>query len=543
MFKFKKSKPLLAAVAGIGIALSAPAAAQTNSLGWETDPKPGFGAFISPDSIATLMSNILIAAARTQVELQYDSLTTDVLRGRASLAGVRLNPAFEWDRARQCRISIERVVLGTDMPMPNVITAASTADMTGVSMSPACLPTEAATMLRTAGLREVALDHARISASYNYRTGETSLEFSLGLNDVATLDLAGTFTYVPGTRPYEATFRVSRAIANLRDQGGWASLSLLLPPNLREPEILSQMLREQATLALSEGGAAQPGAVERNFIAALMDKVEEFLRDPGEITVEADLPAGGVIVDESMFDSPGTIISALALVARTAPRAQSGLRGIADLAVLGDATAELSDRDRVALGQALLNGDGVPRAPSLVPGLVAPVLAADSKNGAAAILVARAMKDSDPMQAYEFAQTAATSGISNAISLLDVLESRMTSTTMLALQTKHTGPVDGFDAASLLNGVDDARALREKALAHFTGNGEPRLYAVAYYYVLLAEAAGDISAANLRSEIDARFNARGADVNQAWSALRAEVEAKVIADWVSLDLPARYSRN
>jgi hypothetical protein len=87
---------------------------------------------------------------------------------------------------------------------------------------------------------------------------------------------------------------------------------------------------------------------------------------------------------------------------------------------------------------------------------------------------------------------------------------------------------------------DDPRDLRALSLAYLTGAGQARSYARAYYYVLLAEAAGDIAGPSLRSEITARFAARGPDVAQAWTALSAQVEQQAVTDWINADLPGRY---
>ena len=82
--------------------------------------------------------------------------------------------------------------------------------------------------------------------------------------------------------------------------------------------------------------------------------------------------------------------------------------------------------------------------------------------------------------------------------------------------------------------------MRALALAHFTGSNATRSYAQAYYFSLLAEAAGDIGASSLKREIEGRFEARGQDVAAAWTDLSAELQARALDDWIGGNLAGRY---
>jgi hypothetical protein len=77
-------------------------------------------------------------------------------------------------------------------------------------------------------------------------------------------------------------------------------------------------------------------------------------------------------------------------------------------------------------------------------------------------------------------------------------------------------------------------------LARFTGSGAARSYAQAYYFALLAEAAGDIGATMLKQEIEGRFEARGDDVAATWAGISDELQAQALQDWISGGLADRY---
>ncbi len=104
------------------------------------------------------------------------------------------------------------------------------------------------------------------------------------------------------------------------------------------------------------------------------------------------------------------------------------------------------------------------------------------------------------------------------------------------MQTSEVAPISRVDG-------NDPRELRSLSLGYFAGAGEARSYARAYYYALLAEAAGDIAATSLREEIEARFGARGPDVAQVWNGIAAQMQQRAITDWIAADLPARYLKD
>lgn len=513
----------------------------------ETDPVPGLAELLAPNRLATIVANMAIAGLRTEMEVQYDHMSTDVMRGTVSISGVTLRPQLYYDQAGQCAISIDRAVISSDFAAPFEAQSELTLDLIGGRATLACLEREAALMARSVGFNEIIIDQARAQMGYVYATGETALEMTLAVNGLATIDFSGAATILPRNDPFrysaDPAFRVSHAVLSLKDSGGWAAFSTMLPANLRDPEAVRQMGTEFLMQTLSapdfDGTPRTLSAVERNFVNALMEKVADFVAAPGEITIEANLPAGGIVVEPEMYDSVGTLISALALEARTAPRARSRIIDSATLA--GLTNGDLGDAQRVALAAALLDGTGVPRTPALVPELLAPVIASGgAEAGAAAALLSRAIENSDPAAAYAAALAAGASG--GGIAQLDRLEARMTTQAVVAAQAlyaEQSGDLLGLDAIE----GDDPRALRAAALAHLTGAGAARSYAQAYYLVLLAEAGGDVGAPTLRSAIEARFAGRGADVAELWRDVATQAQARALNDWISADLASRYFRD
>lgn len=525
------SFPRLAAAAVIAGALAQPTHAQT-------DPQPSLLDFFSLNRIGTFFANTAIAALRTQMEVEYEFLSTDVMRGTVSISGVTVRPLLPYDQARQCVITIERVTLNTDVARPFEIASEMNLNMIGGQANTACVPRDVAMGLRAAGMRQIDIDEFKIRAAYTYTTGETSAEAVISVNEFASLDVAASGMILPrmgAFGPGDPAIRFTRAIASLKDRGGWAKVAQVLPANFADPQTIKAIGSESVTQFLSDNGLRPITAVERNFVAQLMDRVEEFVTDPGEITIEAQLPPTGIIVEPEVLDTgPQELIAALALEARTSPRARSEILDTAALAGLND-PASLSTADRLKLAAALVDGIGVPQVPALVPELLEPLMEDPEVRPEASALIAQALQDMAPQEAYRFALMAAAAGSLNAVSLLDRLEAQISTNDVMILQEEmrvETGPLMPED--------DDPRSLRRLALAYLSGNGAGRSYADAYYYALLATAAGDIGATALKKEIEDRFEGRGQEVARNWQELRDGVQLQALEDWIEEDMATRY---
>ena len=517
----------LASVTALSTLLAAPLAA-------ETDPQPGLQEFFSVNRIGTFFANTAIAALRTQMEVEYEYLATDLMRGSVSISGVTVRPLLPYDQARQCVITVDRAVLNTDVAKPFEVASEANINLIGARANTACLPREAAMGLRAAGIREIDLDQFKIRVAYIYATGETSTDVTLAINNFAALDFSASGMILPrlsqsGTG--EPAFRVMRAVASLKDQGGWKTVSAILPPNFRDPATIRDIGTEAVTSFLSNDGLRAITAIERNFVTQLMERVEDFVTDPGEITIEANLPETGIVIEPELYNrEPQLLVSALALEARTTPLARTRILSSDDMAAMTDPAGLLT------LSLALLEGNGVPQAPALVPEMLAPLLNDPATVAAASALIARALQDRDAAGAYPYALASAAGGITASVSLLDRLENKMTTTQVLSAQIS----AEDIDTLALVGESDDPRRLRGLALDHFTGAGAARSYARAYYFALLAEAAGDIGATTLKNEIEGRFSARGDDVAAAWADISDDLQAQALEDWISGGLADRY---
>jgi hypothetical protein len=519
-------------------------AAPLSSALAQGDPKPALSDIITPDRVAEAVASVGISALRTVMEVEYEHLSTDVMRGTVSLSGVTLRPQLPYDRARQCEITVQRA--GFDLGKFRADLAATNLSVTliGATANIACVERSMGLMLRAAGYNEIEVDRLSYEIDYLHGSGEIRGNGSAAINDMLTLDLAVAGAILPRLdsfgSPGDPAIRVRRAVLGLQDTGGWARLSSQLPENLRQPEVIQSLGTEELTNALSKNGTRALTSTERLFIDDLMAHVADFIRDPGEITIEAQLPPSGIVLEPEVYDRPEELLQALAPDARVAPRAQSDLLSSTLLARLD---GDLSASERLQLARALIDGEGVPKAEGLVPELLAPLVRGDTpETPQAALLTARAQLAFDPAAAYGNALVASSARLPGAVPLLDALEAGLTTGAVIAAQDAHLAITGADGAAAALPEGEDVRAVRSLALGHFTGLGAPRSYRLAYYYALIAEAAGDIGARPLREDIEARFADRGAEVADIWRTLRLETQQQALSDWIALDLARRFSR-
>jgi hypothetical protein len=171
--------------------LALPAAAQ------QGDPRPGFAEILAPDRLAGIVANFGIAALRTQMEVEYQHLSTDILRGQISLSGVTLRPQLPYDRARQCEITLDRVTIsGNPFAVISDVSAARIGAV-GAAATLACLPPETALPIRSTGLTEIAFDRVGVDLEYVTLTGAMLIDATAALNGIGVLDLSAAGTLLP----------------------------------------------------------------------------------------------------------------------------------------------------------------------------------------------------------------------------------------------------------------------------------------------------------------------------------------------------------
>ncbi|RVV99013.1 hypothetical protein EKE94_09060 [Mesobaculum littorinae] len=274
------------------------------------------------------------------------------------------------------------------------------------------------------------------------------------------------------------------------------------------------------------------------FVASAAEAWPAFVGDGRRLTVGARsthdygtfIDVTGDSIDTAfLFADLTPTVSTAPRVARNAVPAE-----LLSRAIEGDADT-LSEEDRRRVGMAVLTGDGAPR--SVERGVALLSGLAEAGDGAAALALAQALRDTDAQAAYRWALLAGAADAHGAAAQLDRMEAELGFDSVLELQQQAAG-----DPEAQTEGVDltSVAALRDAAFARLSGRGAVRSYPMAVYWASLAKAAGDREAADVLDQIDARVRRADPQAQARWQEAEAEAADRALQAWIDGDLPAEF---
>ncbi|MEO1599664.1 MAG: hypothetical protein AAFU49_04195 [Pseudomonadota bacterium] len=422
----------LATVSAVGLSAatpSGPARAQTPA-----DIASAEAAF---DFLQQLGIRYAVLAARTAIDLTYESVSIDPRNNAAVLNGVTLRPRLDWDPERQCEIRIERLATaGT----PTLDLLQSTFEIAGASVPAVCLDPGTGAMLSSFGYPVLEVSRASIAIAYDMPSSGANLFVSADIADAAEVTVTSDFDYVyvtgildeeTGGEPIPVA-KLSTAEVVLENAGLWERVSPMLGAQVGDLQQLPAMVGPMLGSMLAAPG--QPiGAAEQALIDNLSTELARFL-ETGDRLVLSSQPEGGVWLSEDTFSTPQAAIAALQPMLSSAPLAVDQMVAADQLAAALAGGAGLDDASRLSVGEALITGIGAPRALTEGKALIAPL--AEAWNGEAALLMGEAMADEgDAAGAYTMALRAQAGGAAGALGLTDTLEADLDAATVLAAQT------------------------------------------------------------------------------------------------------------
>ncbi|KAJ56598.1 hypothetical protein ACMU_06545 [Actibacterium mucosum KCTC 23349] len=527
-------------------------AAATISLGAVPSQADSWGEWldlITPEQLMQRMLQTGIMAARTQLDIQYGDMVVSPLSGTVSISDVAMWPLPDWDDNGDCFIGLDKLALRTAPPQdPSQIRLKVQAS--GLSVHGACLPPDARQPLQMAGLTEVFVPRATIDMDYDIASAGAFVHVFAEIDDVAAVSASGDFTYVwfdgrdDMDNPDPVVF-MSSATLSLENLGIWEQLKAFAPEPLTNPETASGMVNgmlSQAMMGINadaapEGGQPEPiSEAQAAFVNSTVEAWQGFLANPNRLVLETGYDSDSdIYVDFIGYeDDPLLMFEDLQPRVALAPAAARGALPVALLqAALNDA-ASLSADDALTVGEALVSGNGVPR--NMAAGTA--ILEGLARNGDpdAAVILAEAMEDRAPEQAYFWALLAGSGGVASAQAQLDRLELELPVERILALQA------DAEANAQLpVSALANVNLIRMQAAERLSGLGQTRSYGTAAVWAMLAAAAGDPEGADILAEIDARMSGASGDPS-AWAAREAEASALATEAWIGRNLADALSK-
>lgn len=525
------------------------------------DSTAAFWSLFTPENLVRRVVQIGIGALRRETELQYDHILPDPVAGEVAITGVLAWPDVPWE-GDGCTLSADRVTISTAEPA-SWDKVKLRLDIIGGSASPGCLAPAARDALAQAGIDKIEIAQGSVDVDYTVSSAEAKVRLHLDSPGFALVDGQAHFSYLaanatPGDTADPVAAYLTDASLTLVNQGGWDKVKALLPDQMQDPALAGAAVTAALTDALQGANAsaaaagADPGDgtddentapapapdaslsdEQKSFVTQAGRQVTRFMTDQDQIVLETDLPDSEVRITSTFFDDPRAAFrdlrpTVVAHAGSKPPLIEAAMMQKA-LAVDGDTPADT----RLAVGTALITGRGAPKSVAKGRAILEPL--AQAGDTAAALQLARALQDDDPKTAYHDALLAAAGGEDGAMALVDGLEEKLDTPTVLAVQ-------GGLSDISSLPDAPFASvaALRAEALARMSGEAEPRSYALAWFWAALAAAAGDPAGTDLRDGIDRRMRLHGAAAEAAWAEARAPVEDAALHEWVARDLGTRF---
>lgn len=497
----------------------------------------GAGAQIDQETLIRGAAQTTVVALRSQADIRYDAIVYDPRSGVASIEGLRIARDSAAGRIGAARISSPggRDLLALRIELDDLTLQASEVD----------LPMELAVQAALLGVDEFTAD---VAVEYGYRLSSSTgyADIALEIDGLArsriSAAIGGLRLRPPATPEDEPRLdgeirSITYAFEDLGAVGLARAAFGMDDMTPAQAEELAAALAEEALRALLGVDADAVFDPEkapesaREAAAALERETARFLLAEPRIALSIEPSPPLSLADaETMVDAAPTSSRArLALLERLQPR-------IAASPVLDPGFDPAAGDAPLDLARALSSGVGAPLNPARAIELATPL--AEAGDAEAAMVAARAMAArglrAEAGRAYELAIAAELGGVEGAGALAARLAAELNASTQLAAERAALDawtPEPAHEAMLRAAQSGDAVAMRRLAEAHERGAGAPRNVERAYYWALLAAAAGERAAVGLRDRLFERFRFAPAADARVWMRTRQAIADQALADW------------
>ncbi len=505
------------------------------------------------DRLANLSAQWVVAGLRSVVDVTYTHMDVRPLEGRMILTGLEITERNAF--GAPCTVSVDRAVL-TSAPLDQLLYAGMRAEFIGLTASRDCLDGDVVQMLEMIGANDLSLESAGFDLAYTMSDASGRFSFHANIPDLAQLRGQANLSYLAfDAFEEEPIFDIESAEVELVDQGLWAIAGGQIPPQVLNPALLAQMLRDELLSEDSAPAAPPPETptddkgpseapspapsqdpewasaqqLSQELITEAANAMAEFAESPGRVAISFS-PEAPVRLNEDTFELFDQFESfayimrpEITLGAPDLPTRLTGEDLDAISTWLDGGEVEISDEDHLRFATALATGVGAPRDTALAIELLTPLL--ETGDDAALALAMDNLDALDAGFAYQITLSAAAQGSIAAFRRLDQLEAALQAEDMIEIQM---GFADNIDEPT---GTETAIELRDRAYAHLTGRGETRNYLISYALATLALANGDAGARTILDEINAMADRAGDEDAGAWAEAIGQAQAAASEIW------------
>ncbi len=475
------------------------------------------------NQVSNRVFEVAVSAARTQAEIEYDSITFNETLGTVSINDLVIEP-LPHQGMSGCSLSIGHIAFSSSTP-GHVSKDTVEFGLDDLRLAPTCLPFEARGMLAMAGVSTMVVPNAKVEISYNYPSGTGVLSAHGELADALGFSLHLKFPYfsiIDAYTPLHA--RLSEAELSVFNKGIWEDVSIQLPPQVTEPGYAGDFVAEIVGDGMFYG---QPDAEAQKFLRQISVAWEDFLQAPTQITIRSNITnADGILLAPELLEDPVELINYLSPKLYAGETTQSVRMPAQDIkSIIYGNFSNYSDEMLLHIGEGFLSGKGYPRNEAIALKILN-YLALQGTSGISHKLARHYLEQQNYALAYEFALKDSASGSTQSVNILNVAEPFLDLSDVLTMQG------DGMiDFAKAVTDVEPAEYYHY-AVASMNGKGMRKSYLAAYFWAILAQANGDRRTASMMTKIEAL----GADKNLAntldWNAQLAQAQADALMVWM-----------
>jgi len=355
-----------------------------------------------------------------------------------------------------------------------------------VDISNLCLPYEARSVLSLAGIKEIKIPFLNIEADHEYKTAATNLIVYGELEDAVGLTMAIELNYLSirydSDRPVVAN--LSNAHLTVENFGLWQNISKEIPKEFTQFGVAG---KSAALIASRELKTKLNHIMADHISAKIGDAVNDFINDPGSITVSTEVMGSkGINLDLSMFNNIDFLIKKLnPNIFANASSTKTKVSKIDLTRIMGGQFSQFKHDELFDLANKFNDGNGAPKNFELAKKAYI-YLAAQGHQEANERLIRLYLSKSDFKNAYLAAQRLGAAGNKSAPAYFNAIEKQISLVEIMKLQsqTVHLKSTK----------MQDDKVAHDLARSYLTGNGTIKSFERSYFWALIARASGDIRA-------------------------------------------------
>lgn len=466
-----------------------------------------------------------LTSLRSSMDVTYDGFAIGPGGQEVMISGLHLSPpvAEGW-----CEIHIGRVeafpgaLFGPGETVIGLHELTATLD---------CLPAWLSAEAARAGYERIALDGLDLRIAYNPSSSALSADLAAAAPDAldlrVELDLGYFWPVNPGfsrSAPLPSA-RFDRLAVRV-DERGLLSRAVRLAGYDAHPAGLAEVFRAALRETLAPGPEEALDPETQALADTLAVAAGRLAAEGGAMEVEI-VPRDELWLETDLFDDPAALLASVQvrLPEGDAPPPEDAASPAEVRQATEDPESLPPERIR-ALAEALVEGRGAPKAPTLARRLLQPLV--DAGDLDATVMLANMISGTEPAEAYRMLLAVSAAGRADAAARMDEIEIQLGLAEVIAAQDD--AGVDVGDADPLLEPGAPRMIVAEQAARLEAGREVARNYERAYLGYTLAAALGDGGAAMRRDLLDRRMLARGAEF---WEVRRELLRSRAFEAWLA----------